>query len=197
MRAEEFYKIKRSQEHLGFEEESMWFGTKGINWQKLCEENNFSPENRSFEELVNFVVEKYPRDPRKQKTKPGIDLFDFVVEELNTREIEIDAEDPKELGFFDCRGFFQLDNLRGIDGFFLYTPERESLKKRNWIACSIDVTANPSKDEYKVNIIPKFPDYREEKQKYEEKMRNVARMIADKIKARADKIRRYGLKQIR
>ena len=100
------------------------------------------------------------------------------------------------MDFLTAADFFQLDNLRGIDGFFLYTPEKESLKKRNWAACSIDVTANPSKDEHKVNIIQKFPDYHKEPQKYEEEMRNVARMIAEKIKTRVDKIKRYGLKQI-
>ena len=106
MRAEELYKIKKSQEHPGFEEESMWFGTKRIDWQKLCEENNFSPEGCSFEKLVNFVAEHYPQNPNSPKTKPGKDLFDFVVKELNARGIKIDIEDPKELGFFDCRGFF-------------------------------------------------------------------------------------------
>ena len=160
--------------HRGFELEEHLIGHK-IDWPSILKQNKISPETLRYRDWQKIIQELYPENPTMPKQKWGKDLYNFVAEKLG-----LDIENTEDLKFFNSLGTPMDRN--GIDCFFTFKNPQTGKEAM----FTIDVTANPKKDEWKANlVIGEMPNYREspeEKEKYIEEMEKASGRIAEKLR---------------
>ncbi len=95
------------------------------------------------------------------------------------KHLGLDIQNPKDQGLYFYNTLDTGLDYKGIDGLFIFNDPKTKQEKR----LTIDLTENPKKDEWKADyIINKIP-FRENlgREKYEEKMDELAIEIAEKL----------------
>lgn len=170
--------IRKKQEFMGRELEEHYLGHP-VDWGSVLSKQNMKLENLTFRQWIDVFKKYYPLDPKMPEKKWGKDLFNFVAEELR-----IDPENPQELDFFNSLDS-KLDKA-GIDCFFLF----KNPKTKKESIFTIDLTAEPKKDEWKADkVLHEFPDWRSKEDEYIEKMKETAKQIAERLIEKSGPIR--------
>ena len=139
---------------------------------RLEKEGVYVPFHRAME----WAEEHQFGDPTDPDPRFANDLHATVAEKLG-------IEDLRRIKFFTAVGS-SLDFYHGIDAFF----KIEQAGKE--IVVTLDVTMNPNKGEnYKADVVfyisAEGLDPRDDREKYLEKINEVAEMIVDKIRSAA------------
>ncbi len=178
MRLEKYFRSENCFD--GIDTEAHCLG-RSINWEEKLKENNINnPEKiRGFKKWTKIIRNLYPeKEAIDPKPKWSTDLFDMVINYLGLDQESIEDQGLK---FYNTTGSV-LDKM-GVDAMFVYNnpiTNKESM-------LTIDITKNPNKDQHKADIIISDPPIRQfmPNKEYQEKMNNIARNIARRLKEKS------------
>ena len=180
----EFYRkfYKKKQETTGFELEEHYIG-KNLKsfWESVYVKRGLRERGKelNLNQWIDLFEQKYPLNPKAPEKKWGIDILYSAAKELG---LDLDDEDGiKELSFYNALGS-GLDQ-RGIDCFLVYRNPKT--KRRAFF--TIDISKREAKDEWKADkVLHEFPDWRSKEDEYTEKMEEIAKEIAEKLRSKTE-----------